>query len=359
MWVEFKAFDSLFFRDAKPFGKGSEFRAASVFPPPASVLRGALRTAYFTRHMDEFAEFTRHTEDLTYDPTGGLTVRAVFLKDRRGVRIPLPLNFAVHKTIQNLAYVMKPVKSPAISSYRLPYALHTEIAETTEASGDTFIYFKEYDSCLRGEPKAEFYYNRLSEFVTHEIKTGIEIDSGTGTAQESMLYQTEFVRPVNKHGDAVTVLADVHEIDGMPEKGIVRLGGEGKTAFYEETENPFEAVPPEIGRHFSLTLLSPAIFKTGWLPGFIDGETFTGRAGGLTLRLIAAAAGRPVSISGFDMRVKKQKKLYHAVPVGSVYYFEITDGNGAEAVERFHWRGIGEVNENDCCGLSIVGRYSL
>jgi CRISPR-associated protein Cmr3 len=52
-FVALNAFDTLFFRDGKPFSMGEETWANGLFPPPLSVVYGALRTAYFSEHIGE------------------------------------------------------------------------------------------------------------------------------------------------------------------------------------------------------------------------------------------------------------------------------------------------------------------
>lgn len=42
-----EAFDTLFFRDGKPFSMGDDVWANGVFPPYPSTLYGALRASYF------------------------------------------------------------------------------------------------------------------------------------------------------------------------------------------------------------------------------------------------------------------------------------------------------------------------
>ena len=47
MHISIKPFDCLFVRDGKPFSMGDEVWASGIFPPPPSVVYGALRTAWF------------------------------------------------------------------------------------------------------------------------------------------------------------------------------------------------------------------------------------------------------------------------------------------------------------------------
>jgi CRISPR-associated protein Cmr3 len=54
MIIELNPLDTLFFRDGKPFAMGEETWADGIFPPPPSVIYGALRTAWFANNIEEF-----------------------------------------------------------------------------------------------------------------------------------------------------------------------------------------------------------------------------------------------------------------------------------------------------------------
>jgi len=53
MRIEIKSFDTLFFRDGKPFTMSEDNWADGIFPPPPSVIYGALRAAYFAQYPSE------------------------------------------------------------------------------------------------------------------------------------------------------------------------------------------------------------------------------------------------------------------------------------------------------------------
>jgi len=359
MWIEFQGLDSLFFRDAKPFGKGSEFKASSVFPPLPSVLRGALRTSYFAENMHEF----KHAGEPGKDITEGICVHSIFLKTSSDVLLPLPLNFCVSDNEDvKLAYAMKPALNPTISSHPLSHILKSEQPNTEVAPIDALIPLQEFSAYLSGQSRPYSYVN-LSEITTRELKTGIAMDYGTGTAQEHMLYKTEFVRPSDIEGNQVSMIAKVSEIPNMPKEGSVRLGGEGKLAHFKSHDDKdfISALlpkPQQLGKFFSVTLLSPAIFKSGWLPRFLD-SSFEGQIGSLKIRLIAAAVGRPVSISGFDMQRRRPKDLYYAAPSGSVYYFQTLAGNTEDAIKHFHLQGISEECKTECYGMAVLGGVNI
>ncbi len=110
------------------------------------------------------------------------------------------------------------------------------------------------------------------------------------------------------------------------------------------------------GSTFKLYLLTPAIFDNGWCPDWIDKENdFIGEYKGFKLKLVASAIGKSQSIGGFDIKKREPKKMMKAVPMGSVYYFEILEGDKEQVVEAFNLSKISDIKQEEGYGLVIVG----
>ncbi|HOV79918.1 MAG TPA: type III-B CRISPR module-associated Cmr3 family protein, partial [Bacillota bacterium] len=210
----------------------------------------------------------------------------------------------------------------------------------------------------------EFHYILLSDFVLAEPKTGIGRDKATGTAKDHMLYRVTMRRlePRMRKGSenqATSILVDFTGLD-LPERGLLKLGGEGKAVFYEtpgpDVEKSLCFTAPELcGGRFKLYLATPALFAGGWLPGWLDEKTLTGEYRGLKLRLLTAATGKYLSIGGFDMQAGKPKVMRRAVPAGSVYYFEVTGGDPSEVMEVFHRANLSDYCPEQGFGHVLVG----
>jgi CRISPR-associated protein Cmr3 len=141
----------------------------------------------------------------------------------------------------------------------------------------------------------------------------------------------------------------------LEEKGLLRLGGEGKAVSYEVIENKQEFGFPEIKKEFVMYLATPAIFTNGWLPGFINPDDFTGEImKGLKVKLVSAILSRPQLIGGFDMKDLKPKPMLKAVPAGSVYFFEIQSGDG-KLLQTINGKSISDYNEKEGFGISYYG----
>jgi len=89
-----------------------------------------------------------------------------------------------------------------------------------------------------------------------------------------------------------------------------------------------------------------------------DKETLTGKYSGLKLRLLTASIGKPLNIGGFDMKERKPKPMYKAVPAGSVYYFEITEGDIQKVFEIFNQKAISDLYPEQGFGMAYVGKIS-
>ena len=59
--------DTIFFRDGRPFNMGEDTYAQGIFPPPPSVLYGALRTAYMAANLsgEKLSVLITRTEQLS------------------------------------------------------------------------------------------------------------------------------------------------------------------------------------------------------------------------------------------------------------------------------------------------------
>jgi CRISPR-associated protein Cmr3 len=107
----------------------------------------------------------------------------------------------------------------------------------------------------------------------------------------------------------------------FPQSGILKLGGEGKTANYEVIEKPFEK--PKLSDEkiwFKLYFQTPAFFESG--NGISELSNL------IHAKLFSVSIGKPLSIGGFDLKEQRPKPMRKFVPAGSIYVFE---GNSQKA----------------------------
>jgi CRISPR-associated protein Cmr3 len=202
-------------------------------------------------------------------------------------------------------------------------------------------------------------FTEKDKIFLKEKKTGIKRSRKTLSSEEGYLYRIPMIRLEKKANLFV-------EIDGLshyPNEGLLQIGGEGRTAKIEKIEkndNPLMTLMDIDfkfeNKVFKLYLATPAIFKKGWIPDWINEKTFEGNYEGIKLKLIACSVGKYKLIGGWDLANKRPKPMYKAVPAGSVYYFKILDDTPAEKIkEFFHLKNISDINSEEGFGLSLVG----
>jgi len=336
---ELKAVDQLFFRSSIPFeADGGSHLLKSHFPPLPGTYGGV------------FANFIQDEKKakalrISYN---GLLINDEFY-------FPQPLDMFIPDIKSDQALQVMNFYQPSLSKFPLDLCLKSVSKSKDKDEQDRWIAEKQLTNYLKGcQTVANEESKLLSDYLPREAKIGIEINQDKRKAQEGMLYQIEMVRPSDKLELAVQVeeleLAATH----------VKLGGEGKVAHIKQKEMDKDVrsiLDKELNekvqsKYFKLYFATPAIFKKGWLPKWIDEETkigeFSYRKRKIKVKLIAAAVGKPVAIGGFDTSNGHPKEMRYAIPSGSVYYFEILSEieNGFEVARSlFHEKCISDYRE--------------
>jgi len=353
MIIKIDPLDTLFFRDGKPFTMGEDTWANGIFPPPPSVIYGALRSAYFSNHIDELKKATQSD-----DPTKNLKINGVYFWDKKTekIHLPLPNDCVQEKDGEEKSVVLsrdglRGAKSSCPTQDILT-SLRSEVKVKNVERG--LINEESLKKYLSGTGNSFSPVIKMADRVLQEPKIGIGIDNKTGTSEEGKLYRVGMNRL-----DNLSLLIDFEGMN-LPESGMMKLGGEGKAVSYKEYEESkpvsFSVDKSKLdGTRFKLYLSTPAIFKKGWLPDLVDENTLEGEYKGLKLKLLTAAIGKPIHIGGFDMKSRKPKPMYKTVPAGSVYYFEIIEGDFQKALEIFDHTAISDVSPKQGFGIAYVG----
>jgi CRISPR-associated protein Cmr3 len=319
--------DVWLFRDGKPFDAEADHRAASLFPPYPSVMQGVIRSQHLVANKVDLNDRAAIEKWIgTTDKYGDLRMRGPFIakwEDEQLTRyFPVPADMAA----QGEKYVPLELRKPDVSELltNAPTAkLLYSHAEPTKKSPGQWLTEETLREALKGEAVCAVQSGKLFE---RESRFGIGREDKTRTTREGALYEAEFIRPCKNVG----LYVEVSGYDGWAERGVMRIGGEGRGATYEIIGAP--ALPslaqkfPEgkLPAKFKVYFATPTYFKNGWLPEswpkFFDGE----------VKLIAAAVSRYESIGGFDWAKNEHKPARRYVPAGSVYYFE---SNGAAKLQ--------------------------
>lgn len=354
MQIQIDPLDTLFFRDGKPFTMGEDSWASGIFPPYPSVMYGALRSAYFSNHVDELKKATEWN-----DPTKNLKIKGIhfLVGDEDGnnnIYLPLPNDCVQRKgDDDNVVSTLRIDELADVkSSCPTRYVLKSTINEKVESVSGGLIDITSLKKYLEYTNDSFFPILKIADKVLAEPKIGIGISNKTGTAEKGMFYRVGMNRL-----DGLSLLIDFEGLN-LPEEGVMKLGGEGKAVCYKK---PKEHISPSVydskvdGTMFKLYLSTPAIFKKGWLPGWMDEYDLIGEYKGLKLKLLTASIGKSISIGGFDMKVRKPKPMRKAVPAGSVYYFKIVEGDLRKVFEIFNQTAISDIDPGQGFGIAYVG----
>jgi CRISPR-associated protein Cmr3 len=367
MWYKIKPLDTLFFRDGRPFTMGSETWANPIFPPYPSTVYGAIRTwiIFEKGSLKDFKEGKFKEELGTPSEKGNLKIKGPLIYLDNNIYFPVPFDFLKKKGApenekNNLFYtycINKP--EVFISDYPLERILINRNDFELEESNGFLDISSLKDYLIQRNGILQF--TEKKEIFLEEKKTGIKRSRKTLSSEEGHIYRIPMIRLERKAKLFV-------EIDGLslyPKEGLLQIGGEGKTAKIEKIENDPLMTLIDIdfkfeNKVFKLYLATPAIFKKGWIPDWINEKTFEGSYEGIKLKLIACSIGKYELIGGWDLANNKPKPMYKAVPAGSVYYFKILDDTPAEKIkEVFHLKNISDINPEEGFGLSFVGEAKV
>ena len=371
-----EAFDTLFFRDGRPFSMGDETWADGIFPPSPSVVYGALRTGYLTQHIDELTKVAT-----VADLTDALVIMAMFYRIMPGniSCFPAPLDL-VERTDKNDEIRLKESNEKRYSVELLSLTLQNGGCSSLDerlhmlktdnrvepveiglmAKSDLITYLKYGSQVMSG---FSYKVRKLSDYICSESKVGIGRDDQTRTSGDTgKLYRVGMVRPSSRGSGSRIDLAVVYDKLNIPDSGILRMGAEGKCVAYrlgEMLEFNISELRHSESRRFKLYLMTPAIFDKGWVADWM----LKGAYNDIRFELIGAAIGRPLHLGGFDMKHGKPKPMKRAVPAGSVYYFELKDGDTVGACfdqlsEAFHCKSVADqafCNSKEGYGITLLG----
>ena len=375
-----QANDTFFFRDGRPFTKGDQSEGYSIFPPLPSTILGALRTAYIAEHgnLPSFYAGNMAKTIGTPNSLGSMHLNGVFLADTEsGIYYPIPLDLVVktnEKDDKLYLLEVRPKESNIRYNTPLRHLLKWSGAEDVESETNGRLEGIDMTEYLVGG-QTEFIFRPIEDFVRSEPKIGIERDYRTSAAKDNMLYrinmsrfQSQFLNLNERKAlSDLGFVVDYQCGEKLPAKGLLKLGGEGKSFTYKRschtadplaTEEDMVALKEAIRSSgvFKLYFATPAIFNHGWLPKWIDKTTYKGQYQSLSFELITAAVGKPVSIGGWDMKKNMPKPTRQAIPAGSVYYFKIPDESCVDAIiDTFHYKNISDRQAEEGFGLCFVG----
>lgn len=395
----FEPLDVVLFRDARPFVAGEGHLARSLFPPPLGTMLGIVRTALLEAMGIAPADFGKYIRDprqahknkqhynaiaqelrLGSDSTG-LSLRSFSLAQQRNglmtYLFPMPLDLVGRSLSLSSVKRYVPTKTLPVTTDRHEKGLLWTKFSSKENGLRRWITESALCCYLLGESFERVgldpWVNDETELVEREIRPGVSLERGKQTARESFLYWIEYLRLHPKIRFAVSLQLSHHNstlvksLDRFASTQGLPIGGEGRLCAIVRTEwepaysqDAFTAALVRAirqGRRFCLVLMTPAFWESGWRPDFLtrDGQLKL-QNGTIKANLVAAAVGEPLPVGGWDLARGKPKPMRKAVPAGSVYFFELEQGNPEALILAFH-----DTRHGDDChmgyGHLLVGTW--
>jgi CRISPR-associated protein Cmr3 len=359
--VSIESLDLLMFRDGKPFSAGDDHLARSIFPPHPITVAGFLR-AMLVEAAGSLEEAARRFGPIgDSDSYGDFRLTRLLLSKDGAFFVPAPADLVVPKrSSQASPGLLRPLRElPFRTSTNMPDSnlavLWPSLPDIVEGARGFVAVADLHRYLIEAQPPPKVYPERC--FTLHEPRTQVGIDAARRTAAERQLYTVDYLRLL----EGVSIIASFEGIKWPLQGGVARMGGEGRLVRFRETLRPqscdTEAVARAIAarRRFKLVLLTPAIFQPGWRPG--ERLSSLLEAAGVSARLVGAAVNRSLPIGGFDLRSRRPKPMRLAAPAGSVYFYEIQDGDPYRLVPQCNLAPVSDEHWQAGMGIAALGTW--
>jgi CRISPR-associated protein Cmr3 len=374
--------DPIIARDSRPFGRNQGFRMRSLDWPYPSVLAGSLRTLLGKQQGGRF-------DASMVEQLKSLAVAGPFPIAEGELYFPHPLDsMAQEKGSLVALHPLRPGEPASGQGCDLPEGLQPvmlseKVTEDFKPAKQPAFWsaaqmwaWLAHGSCGSVELN-DGWTSGFLEGPKKDERTHVSIDKVSGAASESELFSTvglDFWQKAQEGPLELTVRVGSNNGLTLPRiESLHPLGGERRLVFWREggTANAAEMwsclVPlrDKIAQstRVRLILATPALFAGGWKPGWLsqkpDGLEGCPPRTSVRLRLVGAVVGRWRPISGWSLEAGRRgiKPIRRLVPAGSVYFFELLNGNPATLAQDCWLQPTSDDDQDrrDGFGLSLWG----
>ena len=381
--LEITCRDPIVSRDGRPFGagQGNRMRSAGWLLP--SVVAGSLRS---TIGKAAQRDFSRETSQALLH----VEVAGVFPVAEGLLYLPAPEDCIVHPDRGPIRATPQPMERGGcdwpVAGLRPVLLPEEQVPEDFKPEeGPSWWPADRLASWLVGDDVALDHGFLVAPQV--EERTHVQLDAGTGAADEGSFF-TSAALPLThlgRHGapagaDFIERFAEIKLTarvragewcgDAVAKLDIFHpLGGERRLVHWKAAADARAWSCPQIVRaalatagRVRMVLATPAIFREGWKPGWLDDQLIGSPPGAsTTLRLVSVNTQRWRAVSGWSLanlpgQPRGPKPVRRVVPAGGVYFFEIVEGTGAGLAD--HWLesvSDDEQDRRDGFGLAVWG----
>lgn len=381
------ALTPLLFRDGRPFSANAgESRATSLLLPPPSVVAGLMRT-----FVGDQLDWDWRDPGVVKKAMAVRLVRFHFERTMAGETlqvVPAPRTAVLHSA---------PVTPPSANSWPAVTGDPTSVMRLSPAqlrqgfgcdgpAGIVPLAVMRDVKPVPGYrlwlwPDVEGWLGGRTDIPRHVLeppldeRVQIAIDPRRGAAQDGMLFTAQYRAwdggdnaADNKHA-RWSLVACVDNAPDLPGTGTVaHFGAERRPVVLTREEC---AAMPQPGpalrsaltstKRLTLQLLTPALFDGGWRPGWATepARMHPALAGA---RIVAAAVGRPETVSGWSYEAGRRgpKATRWAVPAGSTYFLELARPLTEQQVTDLWLTSVSDqiTDKNDAYGIAVWGVWS-
>jgi len=384
--------DAWFFRDGRPYnaGESNQSDVASIFPPPATTLVGALRAALArSRNWNGTGNWSSvpgcaEVLGRNFDDLGSLRFHGPWLlhhnQSSTNLLVPLPLHVlgkAVPSAHRHGHTCWQPqcllTPDPAVTTtdlghVRLPIAsaVRTDNFQTAglKPPSHCWITLEGLHQIQNGQLPDPAHVRKSSDLYVEERRVALARSETTRTTSEGSLYSPAFIRL--RRGVSIAM-----SISGLPADWnvppLLPLGGEGRLADCREASletlnlellnlSWLDAATPNSPRQVAVTLVTPMLphDRLDCLSGEVQlpkpGESFFSCEG---TAVVSACVGKPQFLGGWDSIERRPLPLRPVFPAGSTWFLEIRD---PAPLQQLLTRGLG-LKSFYGFGQAVIGEW--
>jgi CRISPR-associated protein Cmr3 len=370
----------LLFRDGKPFSAagGTETAVRSLPAPLPSTLAGFIRT-----QIGMGSNRTWQQHDLEY--LHGIPVAGLLARDEQLV-FPAPRDAVICKNDAGKRQIMRlrPLDTLEGTGTDAPAGMvPLEVKQDVKPETGYDLWTQaDMETWLKGQTPQTL---EPISGLPLETRVHVSINARTGATDDGQLFSVGYrsfesrdqLRADDAHfnPDSLPNQFEYHRWsirtrlklpDNARLSNLGHLGGERRAVTLSERDHEhWWSCPEELknaireSQYLKLVLATPAIFKHGWKPGWLENELADHMPKGLhgvKLKLISAGVGKREPVSGWNLRTDSAKAVRYMVPAGSVYFFEVLSGKQEKILEN--WLkpvSDNEQDRKDGFGLALWG----
>lgn len=382
----------LVFRSGKPFE--SQASAQDVIFPLPSAGAGLVRYLSLsqTNNNDVLNLSKEKFNDPSYQATLSIQSQGPFLvrySDESDIEILVPkpanaLYFEDKQTGEKQLVRLEPKafeQEGELCGSDLPQGLlHVQMKKELKdkpAKGAAFWTLKDFIAWQKGD---ELDFKQVDDHglvsIPIELRTHVAIDDESLASADGMLFQTasyDLAHQKSQSGWSDKRLGFLVQTQENLKQDLASFGGERRLSHFKQVEPKhnisasYEITQDDVNqineaKGFSLSFVTPCIFGQGALPAWIDKTTLMGELPETNIKvaLKAMAIDRWQAVSGWDSLLWKPKATRKAISAGSVYWFEITEGQfDVQSLQQLctHVWSDHKQDKNDGFGSAILAAW--